>query len=1006
MHKPNRLFLYTLPFWGLSLSAQQSSIYTNELRDFDRAVTLYNDKQYQAAQILFEKTKTENREMEVQADCAYYIANCAIRLDQMNADELMENFVEDYPTSTKQNQAYVEVAGYYFSQGKYPQALEWYDKVDESNMSVTDRDRYNFQKGYSYFSAGDKKQADKYLNKVINSKEYGSQAKYYLGFMSYESDDYKKANQLFEQVEDKDKYKEKMSYFQADMNFKLGNFQKAIDLGVPQLPKSDANEKSELNKIIGESYFNLGKYDKAIPYLKEYHGKKGKWNNTDFYQLGYAYYKQGDYENAITQFNKIIEGNDFVAQNAYYHLGESYLKTGKKQQALNAFKNASEMEYDVKIQEDAYLNYAKLSYEIGNPYQSVPEVLGSFLQKYPATPFKQEVQTLLINSYITSKNYKEALALLEKDKSAVNKPAYQKVTFYRGLELFTDGNYQEAMAMFKKSIAEPRDAKITARATYWKAETEYVLDGFNEALISYKQFGGSVKAKNTPEYKNYSYNLAYTYFKLKEYENAAKYFQEYVSSAAAKGDAVRLNDAYLRLGDSNFVTAKYWPAMEAYNKAIEMKGIDADYAFFQKGISYGFVARNEKKIEDLTKFVSTYPKSKYADDALYEIGNTYVTEKQTEKAIAAYDRLINEYKGSSYTAKAIMRQALIYYNAEKDEQALVKFKKVVAEFPNTPEAMEAVSTARNIYVDNGRTDEYAAWVKTLGFVDVSDADLDNTAFEAAEKQYLQNNTKQAISTLSSYVAKFPNGISALKANFYLAQSYYADGLETNSIPHYEFVISKSRSEFTEQALARLSQIHLKKNDCAKAVPVLKRLETEADFPQNVTFAQSNLMKCCYDQQDYANAVVYADKVLANNKTEDRVKSDAQIIVARSAIKTNNEPKAREAYAKLQTIAKGELAAEALYYDSYFKNKDGKYEASNTAVQKLSKDYSGYKYFGAKGLVVMAKNFYGLKDSFQATYILESVIKNFASYADVVAEAQKELDVIKAEEAKRNSSIQN
>jgi hypothetical protein len=147
-------------------------------------------------------------------------------------------------------------------------------------------------------------------------------------------------------------------------------------------------------------------------------------------------------------------------------------------------------------------------------------------------------------------------------------------------------------------------------------------------------------------------------------------------------------------------------------------------------------------------------------------------------------------------------------------------------------------------------------------------------------------------------------------------------------------------------------------------------------------------------------------VLANSKTEDRVKSDAQIIVARSAIKTNNEAKAKEAYAKLQTIAKGELAAEALYYDAYFKNKDGKYEASNTTIQKLSKDYSGYKYFGAKGLVVMAKNFYGLKDSFQATYILESVIKNFTAYPDVVEEAQKELDVIKSEEVKRNSSIQN
>jgi len=1000
----NRSLLLSASLMGLTAAAQQSAIYTHELKDYDKAVALYNDKQYQAAQILFEKTKTENKEAEVQADCSYYIATSAARLNQKNADELMENFIEDYPTSTRQNQAMVEAASLHFNQGRYKDALEWYDKVDENSLGDNDRDRYNFQKGYSYFSAGDKKNADKYLIKVKDSKQYGSQAKYYLGFMAYEGDDYKKASQYFEQVEEKEKYSDKMSYFQADMAFKEGDFKKAIELGVPQLPKSDANEKSELSKIIGESYFNLGQYDKAIPYLKNYRGKQGKWNNTDFYQLGYAYYKQGDFENAITEFNKIIGGKDSVAQNAYYHLGESYLKTNRKQQALNAFKNASEMEFDLKIQEDAWLNYAKLSYDIGNPYQSVPEVLGAFLEKYPATPFKQEIQNLLVNSYITSKNYKEALVLLEKNKSPENRAAYQKVTFYRGTELYDNGNYQEALALFKKSLSEQRDARFTARATYWKAETEYNLSQFSEALISYKQFLGYPEGKTTPEYRNINYNVGYTYFKLKEYEQASKHFTDY--TATAKDDKIRLNDALLRQGDSYFVSGKYWPAMEAYNKAIDMKGIDADYAFFQKGISYGFVGRNEKKIEDLTKFVQAYPKSKYADDALFELGNTYVTEKQTDKAIQSYDRLINDYKGSTYVSKAMMRQAQIYYNAEKDDQALAKFKRVVADFPNTPEAMEAVETARVIYVDNGRTDEYAAWVKTLTFVDISDSDLDNTAFEAAEKQYLQNNTKQAIASLSSYVSKFPNGISALKANFYLAQSYYADGLETNAIPHYEYVISKSRSEYTEQSLARLSEMHLKKNDYAKAIPVLKRLEAEADFPQNVTFAQSNLMKAYYEGKDYGNAVIYADKVLANTKTDDRVKSDAQIIVARSAIKANDEVKAKAAYAKLLTIAKGELAAEALYYDAYFKNKEGKFDASNTAVQKLSKDFSGYKYFGAKGLVVMAKNYYGLKDSYQATYILESVIKNFTAYADVVQEAQAELDLIKNEESKRNSSIQN
>jgi tetratricopeptide (TPR) repeat protein len=989
---------------GISVvSGQQSEIYTHNLADFDNAVVLFKNKQYQSAQIVFERIKHETKNQDTQADCAYFIGICAIRLNQNNADELIERFVTDYPTSSKQNQAYIEVAQYYFEQGKFPQALAYFDKVDEGALTYEQTEKFTFQKGYAYFTAGNKKEAGNYFNKVLNSKEFGSQAKYYLGFMAYEGDNYKEADKYFKQVEGEEKYADKLSYFKADMHFKLGEFQKAIDAGIAAMPKSNALEKSELNKIIGESYFNLQQYDKALPYLSAYKGKKGKWNNTDFYQLGYTYYQQKDYENAILQFNKIIEGKDFVAQNGYYHLGECYFKTNKKQQALNAFKSASEMDFDKKIQEDANLNYAKLSYEIGNSYQAVPDVLTSFLNKYPSSPSKNEIETLLINSYITSKNYAAALTLLEKNNVAENKIAYQKVTFYRGVELYTDGKYQEALAMFKKSIATPRNEKFTARATFWKAETEYVLDNFNEALLSFKQFEGYSQAASTPEFKNINYNIAYAYFKLKEYEQAGNYFQKFIDSS--KDDKVRLNDAYLRLGDSRFVTSKYWPAMDAYNKAIEMKGIDADYAAFQKALSYGFVSRRDKKIEDFTKFLQNFKTSQYRDDALFELGNTYVTENKSDLAIKTYDQLLTEFKNGSFASKAILRQGLVYYNAQNDDLAIAKFKKVAAEYPRTPEALEAVSTARLIYMDNGKVDDYAAWVRTLDFVEISDADLDNDTYEAAEKQFLQNNTKQAISSLSGYVAKFPNGIHALKANFYLAQSYFADGLETNAIPNYEYVISKPRNEFTEQALARLCEIHLKKNDYSKAVPVLQRLEAEADFPQNVTFAQANLMRAFYEQKDYANAVVYADKVLANPKTDNKIKSDAQIIIARAAIQVNDEAKARVAYAKLLTIAKGELAAEALYYDAYFKNKDGKYEDSNKAVQKLAKEYSGYKYFGAKGLIVMAKNYYQLKDNFSATSILESVIKNFATYEDVVTNAQTELDSIKAEISKTNSSIE-
>ncbi|KQB43160.1 TPR-domain containing protein [Flavobacterium daejeonense] len=985
-----------------SLSAQESSIYTSKLKEFDRAVSLYKDNQYASAQYLFERVKATTQNEETRSDCTYYDASCAVRLGHANADVLMEAFLETYPTSSKSNQAYTEVAHYYFNQGNYKEALRWFEKTDESQLSVKDKDRFNFQKGYSLFNSNDRKEASKYFNKVLNSETYGAQAKYYMGFMAYEGDNYQEANKYFDQVATDEKYAEKLSYYQADMSFKSGNFEKAIEQGQKAMAKSTPAEKSELNKIIGESYFNLKKYNEAIPYLVAYKGKRGKWSNTDYYQLGYAYYKQNDYENAIAQFNKIVGGKDSVAQNAYYHLGESYLKLNQKQQALNAFKNASEMPFDVAIQEDAHLNYAKLSYELGNSYQSVPAVLLGFINKYPNNPNRSVVEKLLIDSYISSKNYKEALVLLEKNKSPENKLAYQKVTFYRGLELYTDRDYDTALQMFQKSLANTSDVQFTARATFWKGETEYVLNDYNKSLLSFKQFVGMAAAASTPEFKNSSYNVAYAYFKLKEYDAAGDAFQKFIDKV--KDDKIRITDAYLRLADCRFVTSKYWPAMDAYNKVIELKSVDADYAYYQKALCYGFVSRNDRKIEDLNAFIQNYPKSPYRDDALFELANTYVAANKQDSALKTYDKLIAEYKNGAFTSRAILRQGLVYYNSDRSSEALLKFKKVAAEYPKTPEALEAVATARLIYVDSGRVSEYANWVKTLDFVAVTDADLDNDTYESAVKQFEQNNNTQAISGFRAYISSFPNGIHALKANFYLAQAYYTEGQKDKAIPNYEYVVNQPRNEFTEQSLTRLGQILLDSGSKEKAIPVLLRLENEADLFQNKVFAQSNLMKCYYEKKEYSNAVVYADRVLSNPKTDDNVKSDAQIIIARSAMQTGDEAKAKAAYAKVMAIAKGELAAEALYYDAYFKNKEGKFEASNTSVQKLAKSYATYRYYGAKGLVLMAKNFYGLKDSFQATYILDSVIQNFSDYPDVVAEAQTELSAIKAEEAKTNSSV--
>src|SRR5690606_38794443 len=301
----------------------------------------------------------------------------------------------------------------------------------------------------------------------------------------------------------------------------------------------------------------------------------------------------------------------------------------------------------------------------------------------------------------------------------------------------------------------------------------------------------------------------------------------------------------------------------------------------------------------------------------------------------------------------------IHYDANRTEQALSKFKTVVRDYPNTQEALQAVTTARLVYMDLGKVDEYAQWVKGLDFVEVTDTELEMATYESADKQYIEGKSDAAIKGFESYLKQFPNGVNALRVNFNLAQLYFGKGQKDQALPFFKTVAGKGGNEYAEQALTRVCEIYVGKNDYVAAIPFLEQLEASAKIQQNITYARSNLMKGYYEQSNYNKTMEYAAKGLASSKIEDRIKSDAHIMIARSAIKTNDEAKAQKAYEEVLKIATGGLAAEALYYDAYFKNQAQAYEASNASVQKLAKSYAGYKEWSAKGLIIMAKNFYAL-----------------------------------------------
>ncbi len=992
-------------FFIVFLHAQQTQMDVGLVSDFNKAVKLFNNKAYAAAQQSFIRvSKDQNSTFNLKADADYYDAMCAIRLNQTDADNKVLDFTENHPTSNKKDKALLNVGNYYFDNKKAAYALKWYQRVNADGLNEDLRKELNFKMAYALLAARNLTQAKSKFASLVNDPKFGNDSRYYYGYISYKQEDYEVAESTLSGLTKNETYKSEVTYYLLDISFRKGDFEKCVKVGLKLLNKSKvkAKDRSEISKIIGESYFNLGKYKESIPYLEAYKGKKGKWNNTDYYQVGYAYFKQKDYKNAVRYFNRILELKNNVSQNAYYNLGECYLYLDKKSEALNAFKSASEMKFDLRVKEDAYLNYAKLSYEEGNPYKSVAEVLQDYLKAYPKSKSYDEINSLVVTSYLHQEDFKGALTYLSKNNSRQNSLLAREVSYYRAIQLFNQNKLQESLTFFEEGKKASK-TDIKAQSEYWSAEANYQLGNFQDALKGFKKF--SKTGFQGSELNNIQYNIGYANFKLKDYKNAAIAFQQYLRTATTD-DIEMVDDATIRMGDSFYANRDFSNAIKAYKKVADNFGIGADYAQFQAAMSYGLVKENENKIQALKDLVASFELSSYKDDALFQLGNTYALLKRNDEAHKAYQQLLKNHTKSFYNPNALLRNGLLYYNDDENQKALQNFKEIVAKFPNSEEAKQAVKNARNVYVDLGSIDAYATWVKTISFANVTDADLDNSMYESAENKFIENNTEKAIEGFQKYLKIFPQGLHALKSNFYLAQLYVKNNQPDLAIPNYQMVIAQDQSEFSEESLNKLSTIYLDKEDWQNAIPILERLETEANFPQNKLFAQSNLMKGYYQANNFEDALNYAEKVLLTDKIDSQVEYDAKIIIARCAFKQKDIRKAKEFYTEVERNATGELKAEALYHKALFESQDKKYEASNKVIQQITSNYSAYKYWGAKSFVIMAKNYYALEnnDPYQATYILENIIKNFSQFTDVVSEAKTELTRIKTNEAKTNTSV--
>lgn len=972
-----------ISLYGIS-EAQQSQYFTkNEDYHFGLADNLYQTKIYNASQYEYSKQYFYNKNLSnSRKEASAFFSNViGVILQQQYAEEGLNAFMKEYPNSAYFAQANGPLADYYLAKKDFEKALETLQKVNQYQLSKEENTQHIMKLGYAKFMTGDSVGAIEALEESFKSADETSKPaiSYMLGHLYYADKQNDNAFIYFDQIKNNEEYAHLVKPYYVQMYYNQKNYDLAISEGNELLNNGKSTSyDTEIHKIVGESYFMKGDYQSAYPHLKLFLDKEQTPSESDLYEMGFVSAQLKKNDEAVGYYNQLINSNSPLAQNAYYQLGNAYLETGKKQEALSAYRNSSQMNYDQKVQQLALEQYAKLSYELGNPFENSSKVIQRYIDKYPSGAKTQEMRSLLVKSYLYSGDYKATLDALGKldQKTNETKKIEQEVSYLLGSEEFNKGNFDVAEKYFKQSLQSNLNKEFYKKAQYWLGQTYYQKGDYKSAIATYTKLENET-AEGFPEREQLDYDLGYAYFKAKDFASAQEYFKEYLRFPKQEFKA----DAELRLADTYYANNQLNEALEIYNKTENA----SDYTLYQKSLALGFKGDTVAKIAELKTLISKYPNSEYVDDANYEIGTAYAQNDDFNNSNSYFDKVINSSPDKDLVANSQIYRAQNYIDQDQTDKAIAEFQLLANQYKNTAFAEKIVLASKPAFVKKGDVAGYEQFAKGLN-VKVDSSEINEINFNLAQESFAKKDYTKAVSYYEKYLDQSPSGDNLFKSQYELGESYYQLKQIDKAILQLQNV-ADFQNDYQQDAQVRLAQIYISQDKIADAKKYLEQVANSTNV--NIkNFASVELMKIYADENNFVEAEKFANTVISNSKNSAATLEQAKVIKARSLMQQSKDKDAQTAYSSLEKSSNTEVAAEALYAKAFYQNKGKAFKSSNETIFKLANNYASEEYWGAKALVIMAKNYLALKDNYQASYTLDEIINNYGDFPEVVAEAKE------------------
>ena len=920
----------------------------------------------------------------------FYLAACAVELGSRDAEAALRRFEARYPGSVYANDVRFSLGSYYCAEGDMKRAREAFEKTDYKALGRARKEQYDVRMGYVEFTDGDYDKAFGYFDRIGPQSEYADHALYYKSYIDYAEGRYGRAKQGFTALQRSDAYRDVVPYYLLQIEFHEGNYRYVVENGGKLVQRAVPERRKELERVIAESWFRLGDFNRTIEHLDAFAAAGGELDPDGSYLMGFSLYRTAHYPEAAEYLRRACGAEDALTQNASYHLADCYLRAGDKRAAMHAFAMAADDRFDATIAEDALFNYGKLQYELGGgAFNGAINVLTRYVEQYPASPRVGEARTLLIAAYYNSNDYDAAYRAIKSfpTQDADIRAALQKITYFRGLEAYNAGDMRAAQRYLAESAAINVSPKYSALNSFWQGEIAFAQGDYTVAAAKYNAYLKRAP-RSEKEYAMALYNLGYCAFSRMDMAQARGSFEKFLAVYPAR-DRYRA-DACNRLGDIRYSDREFEAAVAEYDRAAALGGPEKYYAQYKRAVTLGILGRTEQKQQALRQII-TAGEGDYADEASYELGRSHIAQEQYAEGAAQLEKFVADYPSSPRRAQALSDLGLAYLNLGDKEKSLRYYDMVVETAPQSSEAKGAMEGIREIYVSEGRVDDYFDYAQKAGLEsDLTAVSRDSLSFASAQKLYLAGQTDAAAKSLRSYVKSYPKGYYVNDALYFLSDCYLRSDQRDDAIETLTTLAGQGTNQYTVTVLEKLSDMTFEDKRYDEAAAAYRQLYDVTTTVAGREDAMKGYVRATLAGGDAAKIEAMAADVAAHPDAGAVALRESKFAWAELLRLQDRRADAVKLYKELASDVRTKEGSAAAYYVLEDVFAGGDMDKAEKAIFAYS-EREPQAYWLAKAFILLGDVYVRKGDNFQARATYQSVADGYSPADDgIVAEAKERI----------------